>query len=58
MNHKTLGILIMIVSIFLFISSLFNLQATKFGFTSMTFEHSLILLCIGWLIIEIPQKRK
>lgn len=52
---KYLGIVIMCVSIILFIGSLFSLKETQFGYTSMTFEHSMMMLLIGYMIYTMHQ---
>ena len=42
-----LGNLIIIVSIILMIANVFYLQETSIGYTSMTFEHSMIMMLCG-----------
>jgi len=52
MTNKMLGIMIMSVSIILMIFSFFELRETKFGYTSISLDHSVIMLCIGYLIYQ------
>lgn len=56
MNTKTLGWLIMIVGIILFIVSLFDLKRTRFGYTSMSLEHGLIIAAIGYMVSRTDKK--
>ena len=52
-NNRLLGWLVVIVGIITFIMSLPTLQSTWLGFTSSSFEHSLIYIAIGYLIMNI-----
>ena len=58
MKSKTVGMFMMIVSIILFITNMFHLNETPLGYTSMTFEHSIITASIGYLIMVTPETKQ
>lgn len=55
MTNKVLGMGIMGMALLLGIVNAFYLKETPMGYTSMSFEHSMIMLLIGWLIYQIKE---